>query len=91
MIHLNAPEQAPEPAPHPHPVLPAELAPGDMLRDLGRLRTVAHVSDGGAIADLLIVHFEYEPVDGDDKHPHLGIPAHQPVTVWRTAPTEEES
>lgn len=71
--------------PQPYYVLPADLEPGDQLRDHGRLRTISHVStEPPILRGLLTVYFEWEPADGDDETPHLGIPSHQGVWAYRT-------
>jgi hypothetical protein len=58
-----------------HFVLATDLEPGDRIRDRGELRIIARVDPQQALRGLLMVHFD----DGS----HLGIPAHQHVTVWR--------
>lgn len=62
----------------PYLVAPAELQPGDQLRDHGVYRTVARVETPAALSDRVIVVFEPD-AHGDT----LGITARVPVTAWR--------
>lgn len=60
-------------------VLPAELQPGDQIRDCGMLRVVA--ANPGRPGPVDIVDVPLTP-EGDYP-PVLGVPAHQRVTAWR--------
>lgn len=61
---------------------PAEIRPGDLMRDLGRFREVERVETltGGITPTLYLVHF----VDDLSEIGSLGIRDAAQVTVWRT-------
>lgn len=65
---------------HPEPVLPADLRPGDQLRDHGMFRTVRCVEKSPRIADSLVVVFE--PGERSDT---LTVKVEQSVIAWREA------
>lgn len=63
-------------------VHPAEIRPGDLMRDLGRLREVERVETltGGITPTLYLVYF----TDHLSELGSLGIRDAAQVTVWRT-------
>ena len=62
----------------PIPVNPADLQPGDQLRDHGVYRTVARVEPAAVLSDTVIIVFE-----PDDHGDTLGVTARTLVTAWR--------
>ena len=61
---------------------PAEIRPGDWLRDLGMLRRVESVDDSGPAVSVRFAG----GVDG--QFATLSVPEDVAVTVWRTLPEE---
>ena len=68
----------------PHYYLTAgALAPGDWIRDRGRMRVIAHIEAAGIMGGLVMIYFERQDDDEAGQPPHLAVPARQRVTVWR--------
>lgn len=57
---------------------PGELKRGDILRDCGTNRVVER-TEPGRVDRVVIVYFQDELIPR-----HLGVPAGQNVTAWRT-------
>jgi hypothetical protein len=86
MTETYAEAHAPHDGMRPHYYLPADaLAPGDWIRDRGRMRAIAHIEAAGIMGGLVMIYFERQADDEDEQPPHLAVPARQRVTVWRAA------
>lgn len=59
---------------------PAEIRPGDLVRDWGVLRVVAYVLPHRRMLDMSRIYFEPMPGGWPE---HLGVENHIDVCVWR--------